>query len=793
MITKLKSINNLAVFQNFVWNNSVVDSAGRIENFKNINIIYGRNYSGKTTLTRIVRALETGKISDKYVNPEFELCFNDNVNVTHHDLTNHGKNIRVFNEDFIKEKLRFLSNSEDSISPFAILGDNVDIEVGIKKLKQELGENKIDEESGLYLDLKNSLNNFINAKNIYETEYEQLNRKLKNKAINNPDGIKYKSHKFGDQNYNINKLQLDIKKVLDPSYSVIKDEEVISIEELLKERKKEDIRAVSRPDFSINLLSEKAKILITKPISNSNKIEQLVKDSIMNRWVKEGRQLHKNISNKCSFCGNIISQTRWNELDSHFDEESEKLENEIEKLINEINNTIANLKTTLPIDKDNFYSSYHSDINRLIKLKSQIVDKIIKELDDLIIQLNKRKDDVLNEGVFSEIFDYSIRLKWCWDIFEKMRLAANSYSNKLKTEQDKSKILLRLKEVFDFLKTIQYENEISKIDRLRSNLEAENKKKEEVEEKIKNLIVLINDKERLLKDEENGALKVNDYLNNFFGHNYLSLQALEEENQIGDKKIKFEVIRDGKKAYHLSEGECNLIAFCYFMAKLEDIDTMGIKPIIWIDDPISSLDSNHIFFIYSLINSEIVSKENYEQLFISTHNLDFLKYLKRLPGASDCTQRGYFIISRENEISNLEPMPKYLKNYVTEFNYLFHQIYLCANANAEDVEQHSLYYNFGNNARKFLEAFLFYKYPNAKKQDDKLSRFFGDNHQASSMTERINNEFSHLEGLFERSMKPIDIPEMKKTASFILKKIKEKDIDQYEALLSSIGVESSLN
>jgi hypothetical protein len=45
-----------------------------------------------------------------------------------------------------------------------------------------------------------------------------------------------------------------------------------------------------------------------------------------------------------------------------------------------------------------------------------------------------------------------------------------------------------------------------------------------------------------------------------------------------------------------------------------------------------------------------------------------------------------------------------------------------------------------------------------------------------------------LEGLFERSMIPIDIPEMKKTATFILDKIREKDYEQYEALLISIGV-----
>ena len=34
---------------------------------------------------------------------------------------------------------------------------------------------------------------------------------------------------------------------------------------------------------------------------------------------------------------------------------------------------------------------------------------------------------------------------------------------------------------------------------------------------------------------------------------------------------------------------------------------------------------------------------------------------------------------------------------------------------------------------------------------------------------------------------PIDVPEMNTVAEFILKKIKEKDIDQYNALLQSIG------
>ena len=134
-------------------------------------------------------------------------------------------------------------------------------------------------------------------------------------------------------------------------------------------------------------------------------------------------------------------------------------------------------------------------------------------------------------------------------------------------------------------------------------------------------------------------------MNNYIGHQFLSLKAIEDPPGDSSSGYRFEIFRNDKKAFQLSQGECSLIAFCYFIAKLEDIETKGNQPIIWIDDPISSLDANHIFFVYSLINTMIVTPEDYEdrkelnkrdrfqQLFISTHNLDFLKYLKRLPGA----------------------------------------------------------------------------------------------------------------------------------------------------------------
>jgi wobble nucleotide-excising tRNase len=785
MITKLKSINNLAVFQNFNWDTNIRDDGNNVVLFKAINIIYGRNYSGKTTLSRIIRALETGVISDKYENPQFEVAIKDIADATQNNLSTHGKKIRVFNEDFVKDNLRFIGNSEETITPFAIIGGNATIESEIQALKDVLGCNDDESESGFYLELKNATTIAKTAYQAYLTEYNQLEQQLTTKALDRNTGIKYRSDRFGDQNYTKAKLISDAENVLKTTFQPLTDDEVTLKLNLLNEKANSDVPALTKPNINLNLLNTKAKELVGKSISSSNKIEQLLKDAIINRWVKEGKQLHKNKLEQCSFCGNNISEERWKELESHFDEESEKLEQESDELISEIETLFINIDTQLLINKNIFYSKFHSDLDRLISLKKNIISAIKTELNQIKESLKDRKNDLLNSKTPKNIIDNSKRLEWCWKIFENFRTQANNYSNSLDTEQNSAKVLLRLREVNDFVTTIQYTTIKARIQVLKDVSDTETQSKEKIEQKIQQQIVLIEDKERLMKDEEKGALKVNEYLNNFFGHDFLTLQALEET----DKKIRFEIIRNGKKAHHLSEGECSLIAFCYFMAKLEDVETKGSKPIIWIDDPISSLDSNHIFFVYSLINAEIIEIQEFEQIFISTHNLDFLKYLKRLPSALNKKHSEYFLISREKENSKIRLMPRYLKDYVTEFNYLFHQIYMCSTTDADDENHHNLFYNFGNNTRKFLEAFLYYKYPNAIEKDDKLKRFFGENRQASTMTDRINNEFSHLEGLFERSMMPIDAPEMKKTATFILNKIKEKDNEQYEALLLSIGVE----
>lgn len=71
--------------------------------------------------------------------------------------------------------------------------------------------------------------------------------------------------------------------------------------------------------------------------------------------------------------------------------------------------------------------------------------------------------------------------------------------------------------------------------------------------------------------------------------------------------------------------------------------------------------------------------------------------------------------------------------------------------------------------------------------EDMLRFFFGDEKIPAVLKNKINNEYSHLCGVFERGSTPVEVPEMLTAAWQIIGRLKE-DKGQYSALLKSVGV-----
>ncbi|EGJ7387982.1 AAA family ATPase, partial [Campylobacter jejuni] len=562
-----------------------------------------------------------------------------------------------------------------------------------------------------------------------------------------------------------------------------------------------------------NILKHSSEILEKKIIIKENLTSEL------RQWLEEGLKFHKEHSStqQCKFCNNPLTLERivWIENNIKDDSgEKEKIEKELKYLLDNFENYKLELKNLLQdVKNENFYSNYKDSF---IALKEQLGVSIAnynKEILKIEKKIKEKQKDVFTPIKLENINDFSNEIFLTLNQIENLCKENDEYTEKLLANQNEARERLRLNEVAKFAKDSDYLAKQDEVEILQQNINILEESIKTQDNKINLLNKRIENYKTKLSNLETSTSNINKYLKSYFGHNLLELKAKKDDN--GQLNGEFEILRNGKQAKNLSEGECSLIAFCYFVASLKDANTKDKNPIIWIDDPISSLDNNHIFFIFSVIENEIVRKNSSEQFFISTHNLDFLKYIKRLKKSKSKQSKNdekeydfpqyYFIeksVKESMETSEVKKLPKCLEKYTTEFNYLFEQIYKFKNIdgiNDEDLKI-SLVYNFGNNLRKFLEIYLFFKYPNNFESLDKelIERFFNDTYQSdridenhqkmvASIINRYQNEYSHLREILSRGMQPIDIEESKKIAKFILETIKQNDKQQYKALVKSIG------
>lgn len=788
MITKL-DIENLGCFQDFRWNQSIRNEEEVVVEFARLNIIYGRNYSGKTTLSRVFASFHNKELPEKYEQPAFKV-YSAGEEYSQDQLEESDFQVRVYNKDFQNNKLSFLSNpDEGEVASFAILGEtNVALQKEIEELSEIL-EGKEDK-SGLrqqYLDLEALL---LSRESDLKTHVDSLDDDLKNHANQN---IKRNSL-YGFPTYNITWIKKDVEAIRSLKLARLTDPEKKANESLIKEDEKPEVKSNLRFNQSTEVLLEKTKSLLSLEIRPTAPIQELINDHLLQDWVKRGIPLHRDERETCGFCGQKLPPEIWDKLDAHFNEVALELEAQIDRQLEALSSALSEVSSIQLPENSGFYSLFQPDIKVANLELMEALDKYRDQLRALVSVLKTRKENLFDVLQTGQLELSAISVHGRISAVDSICDSNNAMSATLEQKKTNARERLRLDDVLGFLSEIEYDSKVATIEaaeRARTEIETD---KARVAREIDGIEDRLAQIRATLIDEKKGAEQVNEYLCNYFGHEQLRLDAVRTEE---DTQYVFQVKRGQNVAANLSDGECSLISFCYFMARLKDTDSQGKSLIVYIDDPISSLDYNHIYFVFSLIQTELAQQlpANEEfttccQLFVSTHNLDFLKYLKRLRfGNKTKNKCRYFLVERGALCSSVSLMPEYLSRYTTEFNFLFHEIYKCRKTENSTVYPDS-FYNFGNNMRKFLEAFLFFKYPYLPDQSkplEKLYRFFGDDAAAAELANRIDNELSHLGEIFERGMRPVEVPEISKLSSFVLAKLKEKDIEQYESLLASIG------
>lgn len=306
-MSKIKKIDidNFGSYKNYTWIN-------RDTEFKDINIIYGRNYSGKTTLSRVFKCLENKSLHDDYENQNFCFTLEDNSSIDNNSITTNEFEICVYNTDFVKENLNWLHNQDGTIKPFTILGEaNIETEDKINVIVNNLGDKPEDEKEepnkGLFFNLWEVKNKFNKSNEKYKDLTTALEFKLKTKANQE---MKHNAL-YKKANYNIKGIKDDIIYIKNNNISLLSDDTVESNKKLINESIKKDIDELPEKKPNFEKLYNEVKEILTKSIKPSFPIQELLNDSLLQEWVRSGSSLHKEKRDTCAFCGNLIDESTW--------------------------------------------------------------------------------------------------------------------------------------------------------------------------------------------------------------------------------------------------------------------------------------------------------------------------------------------------------------------------------------------------------------------------------------------------------------------------------------------------
>ena len=748
-----------------------------------INIFYGRNYSGKSTYSKIFQSIELKQLPEKYEKIDFEVKLANHRIIKSNEIGSELPiDCKVFNQRFIDDNI-YLHN-DNKLNSFQIsIGS--DTNETLKKIEDiRLNELKPRNEklSQIELDITEKQQKTKISKDSLDSKLRTTASKIKN--LKNPSvvvGNKYDIRDIKEEfekysaHFPILPLQDDEKAVAELEKNV-EQAKIRILEKNINKPQKIDLVSFDK-NFNFTLFLENTKKLLSKVVSVSNILDEYKDSPDKINWIKHGVDIHGDNPEKCVFCGNGIDGELIKNLKLAFSDELRSLENELVLQNNRIKSEIQKLDAIPNINKEDYFKDSVSDIQNINKEIENNTDNRKRVLEILESKISEKQRDIFSK---IEINDLN------WIDFSEIQVEINSlYDDTIKQieqfEDRKTKSLdfLRRYYIVKEFPVPEFTKLSQEVDQLQEDMEKINLEQKIVNEEKEKFEKDISELEGSLKSESEAVKRINMILQNSLAHSEMSLKSVDDE-----EGIYFEVSRNEERAYNLSEGEKSLIAFAYYITRLESLSTEEkSKTILFIDDPVSSLDENNIFYIYNLIFC-LLEKKEFLQYFLSTHNLDFLKYTNRFSNKKD-----YYLIEKIKEAENIpsksyiKNLPNYMSNKVTEFVFLFEQIYRVATED-EDENNFSVFYNFPNNGRKFIETLLYFKYPDCQtNNDNKIINYFGG--ENAPFIQRINNEYSHGEDRFDRTRNPINTCEFKHDARIILGVLHRNDPEQFKSFLNN--------
>jgi wobble nucleotide-excising tRNase len=599
MITSL-NIKDVATFD--------PENGVQINDLKKVNFFFGFNGSGKSTIGTYLHNLS---VEQSKKNSDFLNCSNVGFDDAQYQIL-------TFNEDFVEDN--FISNSElKGIFSLNESNDIIDQQILDEELKIESFQTQIEKN-------KTRIENFD-----------------KDKVSKNEDLIK---HCWSQRNTfeSFTKISLahsgskpnhfeEIKKRLSNPLTYIQsiDDLTSRYQTLYEEELKEiNVNVDAKAYLELRRLEVQLESLLEAIIIGNEDVDiaGLIQSYNSRSWVEQGLKFIENNNTTCPFCQNeTIDAELREQFGKFFDKTYKEKIAEIESLKSIYRSKGQVLISNLNIIQDEYNSK--NKVSNVVIALTEMLKTNLETIQHKIDNSNERKS--INT-IASKKNELSEIIKLIND------------NNKLYSDLDKNREKLLI-DIWNYMAN-SCQKEVSDFDLIEPKYPRLTTLAKLLISKYENKIVTSKEEIEKLRSEtvdtKVAVENINTILNNA-GFGGFEIAEKEKINNISKYYLKRQENEFGKPVFKsLSEGEKNFIAFLYFHQLCigsDDLQNNGAKKkIIVIDDPVSSLDSQSLFFITTLIRELIQRKgnktkpeiqellnTNIAQAFILTHNFYFYK------------------------------------------------------------------------------------------------------------------------------------------------------------------------
>lgn len=374
-------------------------------------------------------------------------------------------------------------------------------------------------------------------------------------------------------------------------------------------------------------------------------IAKLIQRLNINDWVNQGREYIEDKT--CPFCQQkTIDDDFKKQIESFFDEtylSDLKQLKELKQEYNTLTQNIINQLNAIEEDQKSFsntkldvgkFSAYLKTLLSQNTTNNELLNNKVKEPSRSIELLSVKEQ----ADLVAELIDQANA-----EIKKHNDIVANFAT-------EKSNLIKAIwKYIIEYYKTdiTTFNGKKSGLEKGIENLEKQRKEKldeyDKLDIEIKNLNKNVTSIQPTI-DEINRILKSYGFLN-------FEIVPAQEE---GFYQIQRE---DGTIAETtLSEGEVTFITFLYYLQLTKggiSEDEVNNERVLVIDDPISSLDSNVLFVVATLIKDIIKNIKgdigNVKQLILLTHNVYFHKEVSFIDGRTKIDNKTNFWILRKND------------------------------------------------------------------------------------------------------------------------------------------------